>query len=101
MGGAYDIGPQRISWAQHMLTNWVGDHGFLHKLNISVRQPNMVGDTLWWRGKITAKEVRDGNCMVDLDLEAINQVGRQSALGAATVVLPSRARGAVQLPLKP
>ena len=101
MGGAYDIGPQRISWAQHMLTNWVGDHGFLHKLNISVRQPNMVGDTLWWRGKITAKEVRGGNCMVDLDLEAINQVGRQSALGAATVVLPSRARGAVQLPLKP
>ena len=84
-----------------MLTNWVGDQGFLHKLNISVRQPNMVGDTLWWRGKITAKEVRDGNCMVDLDLEASNQVGRQSALGTATVALPSRARGAVQLPIKP
>jgi acyl dehydratase len=28
MGGAYDVGPQRISWAQHMLTNWMGDHAF-------------------------------------------------------------------------
>lgn len=101
MGGAYDIGPQRISWAQHMLTNWIGDHGFLHRLNVSVRRPNMVGDTLWWRGKITAMEVRNGNCMVDLDLEAINQVGAQSALGTATVALPSRERGAVQLPVKP
>jgi len=100
MGGAYDIGPQRISWAQHMLTNWIGDHGFLHKLNVSVRRPNMVGDTLWWRGKIKAKELCDGNCMVDLDLEAINQVGAQSAYGTATVVLPSRAHGAVHLPLK-
>ncbi len=101
MGGAYDIGPQRISWAQHMLTNWIGDHGFLHRLNVSVRRPNMVGDTLWWRAKITGKEVRDGSCMVDLDLEAINQVGAQSALGNATVALPSREHGAVQLPLKP
>lgn len=100
MGGAYDIGPQRISWAQHMLTNWIGDHGFLHKLNVSVRRPNMVGDTLWWHAKVKAREVRDSHCMVDLDLEAINQVGAQSALGTATVVLPSRAHGAVRLPLK-
>ncbi|MBT6273627.1 MAG: hypothetical protein HOI95_05780, partial [Chromatiales bacterium] len=26
MGGAYDVGPQRISWAQQMLCDWVGDH---------------------------------------------------------------------------
>jgi acyl dehydratase len=99
MGGAYDIGPQRISWAQHMLTNWIGDHGFLHKLSVSVRRPNMVGDTLWWHGKIKAKAIRDGHCMVDLDLEAINQVGAHSALGTATVVLPSREHGAVRVPL--
>ncbi|MGE3301712.1 MAG: MaoC family dehydratase N-terminal domain-containing protein [Hyphomonadaceae bacterium] len=101
MGGAYDIGPQRISWAQHMLTNWIGDHGFLHKLSVSVRRPNMVGDTIWWRGKTTRKFERDGACFVELALEAVNQAGAQSAFGTAVVVLPSRARGPVRTPIPP
>ena len=99
MGGAYDIGPQRISWAQNMLTNWIGDHGFLHKLDVAVRKPNMVGDTLWWRGRVTSKAVRHGACMVDVAVEATNQSGGHSAGGTATVVLPSREHGPVQLPL--
>ncbi len=99
MGGAYDIGPQRISWAQHMLTNWVGDHGFLHRLNVSVRKPNMVGDTLWWRGKVTGKELVDGVCVVNLEVEAKNQLNVLSASGTAAVALPSRAHGSIRLPL--
>ncbi|MFC1857178.1 MaoC family dehydratase N-terminal domain-containing protein, partial [Thermodesulfobacteriota bacterium] len=27
--GAYDYGPERISWLGHMMTNWIGDEGFL------------------------------------------------------------------------
>ena len=100
MGGAYDIGPQRIAWAQHMLTNWIGDHGFLHKLNVSVRAPNLVGNTTWWRGVITEK--REGAaCFVDLDIKAENQLGEVTAFGTATVALPSHANGPVPLPLKP
>lgn len=99
MGGAYDIGPQRISWAQHMLTNWIGDNGFLHKLNVAVRKPNLVGDTLWWRGRVTAKAVRGGACMVDVAVDATNQLGALSASGTATVALPSREHGALRLPL--
>lgn len=99
MGGAYDIGPQRISWAQHMLTNWIGDHGFLHKLDVTVRRPNMVGDTIWWRGRVTAKAIRHGACMADLEVTATNQAGERSAFGAATVALPSREHGPLRLPL--
>lgn len=99
MGGAYDIGPQRISWAQHMLTNWIGDHGFLHALDVVVLQPNMVGDTLWWRGTVRAKSIRNGVGMVELDVVAVNQVGVRSANGTATVVLPSREHGPVVLPI--
>ena len=101
MGGVYDIGPQRISWAQHMLTNWIGDHGFLHRLNVSVRQPNLQGDTLWWRGTVTAKRVLAGNAMVELDVVAKNQQGQTSALGTAVVALPSRTHGDVTLPMSP
>jgi len=99
MGGAYDIGPQRISWAQHMLTNWIGDHGFVHTLNVDVLKPNMVGDTLWWRGKVTGKKAENGTCLVTINLEATNQLGSTSARGTASVVLPSREFGPLKLPL--
>jgi len=99
MGGAYDIGPQRISWAQHMMTNWIGDHGFLHTLDVAVLRPNMVGDTLWWRGKVTGKFMSDAGGVVQVDVEATNQTGAVSARGTASVVLPSRERGPVVVPL--
>lgn len=100
MGGAYDIGPQRISWAQHMLTNWISDHGFLHTLDVDVLRPNMVGDTIWWRGTVTDKFVKDGASVVCVELQANNQSGALSARGTASVILPSKERGPVMLPLK-
>jgi acyl dehydratase len=99
MGGAYDIGPQRISWAQNMMTNWIGDHGLLHKLDVDVLKPNMVGDTLWWRGRVTGKSVREGVSLVHVEIDATNQSGVLSARGTAVVALPSRERGPVMVPL--
>ena len=99
MGGAYDVGPQRIAWAQHMLTNWIGDHGFLHKLYVDVRKPNMVGDTIWWRGLVTAKRKEQSVNLVDLTVEARNQVDTLSAGGTAVAALPSREDGPVPLPI--
>ena len=101
MGGAYDVGPQRISWAQHMLCNWMGDHGFLHKLNASVRRPNLVGDTIWWRGTVGAKREVGAVKFVEITVEARNQNDKVSAFGTAVVALPSRADGPVPLPLQP
>jgi acyl dehydratase len=101
MGGVYDVGPQRIAWAQHMLTNWMGDSGFLHRLAVSVRQPNLQGDTIWWRGRVDDKILRNGIASVEISVEATNQLGQSSAYGSATVVLPSRRNGEVSLPLPP
>jgi acyl dehydratase len=101
MGGTYDIGPQRIAWAQHMLCNWMSDHGFLHKLNVTVRAPNLVGNTTWWHGTVEAKREIGAVKLVDLKVKAINQREEHSASGTATVALPSRADGPVPLPLLP
>jgi acyl dehydratase len=101
MGGTYDIGPQRIAWAQHMLCNWMSDHGFLHKLNVTVRAPNLVGNTTWWHGTVEAKREIGAVKLVDLKVKAVNQREEHSASGTATVVLPSRAEGPVPLPLSP
>jgi acyl dehydratase len=99
MEGAYDIGPQRIAWAQHMLTNWIGDHGFLNKLNVSVRRPNLVGDTIWWRGKVTSKRIIGTVCLADITIEAKCQRNIPSAHGTAVVALPSTTYGSVEFPL--
>jgi hypothetical protein len=99
MGGAYDIGPQRIAWASHAITNWMGDEGFLHRLNIEVRRPNLLGDTTWWRGKIAGVVERDGYSVTALDMWADNQLGERTAWGAAEVLLPSRKNGPVKLPI--
>ena len=99
MGGAYDVGPQRIAWAQHMLCNWIGDHGFLHRLAVDVLRPNMVGDTIWWRGEVVGKREVGGAKFLDLMVEARNQVDAISAKGTAMVALPSRTDGPVPLPI--
>ncbi len=99
MGGAYDIGPQRIAWCQHMLTNWIGDHGFMHTLNVNVREPNLVGDTLWWRGEVTGKEMCEGYGVVHLNIHARNQKDVLSADGTASIVLPLRDGGPLKFPL--
>ena len=83
-----------------MLTNWVGDRGFLHKLDVSVLRPNMVGDTIWWRGVVSEKFIQGGQCMVVVTLSAVNQIDQVSARGTAVVVLQSRYGCAVVTPLK-
>src|SRR5207247_4083133 len=89
--GAYDYGPERVAWLGHLVTNWMGDDGMLARLNVQVRRHNLIGDTTWCRGRVTAATVRDGQGEVTLDLQAVNQRGEIIARGVATVVLPHRA----------
>ncbi|MBI2909595.1 MAG: MaoC family dehydratase N-terminal domain-containing protein [Chloroflexi bacterium] len=87
---AYDIGAQRISWLGHLLTNWMGDDGFLKKLYAELRMFNLLGDTCWCRGKVTKKYIEDGQHLVDCEMWAENQRGNLTAPGRATIALPSR-----------
>ena len=88
--GAYDFGPERIAWLGHLLTDWMGDDGFLKRLNVQVRGHNIVGDATWCRGEVVETGVVDGEGRVECAIRCVNQHGRTTALGAATVVLPPR-----------
>jgi acyl dehydratase len=66
---------------------------------VAVRQPNLVGDTLWWRGEVNNEAERQGYSVVDLAIRATNQNNVVSADGTASVILPSRAKGAVRFPI--
>jgi len=88
--GAYDYGPERISWMGHLMTNWIGDDGFLHKLDAKVVRHNPEGDFLTIRGTVTNK-YRDGDkhC-VECELTARQQDGETSCTAVATAHLPPR-----------
>ena len=88
--GAYDYGPQRVSWMGTLLTNWMGDDAFLKRLRVECRRFNVYGDTQWCKGRVVGKRVHEGAPLVDVEIWAENQRGEVTAPGQATVMLPSR-----------
>lgn len=89
--GFYDYGPQRVSWMGHLMTNWIGDDGWLKELEVQVRRPNIEGDTQWCKGRVTKKYVGEsGEHLVECEIWAENQRGEVTAPGRAVAVLPHR-----------
>ncbi len=86
--GAYDYGPERVSWLGHVVTNWMGDQGRLLRLRAQVRRHNLIGDVTWCRGVVTAKD--HATSTVTVQLRAINQREELTAQGHAIVELPRR-----------
>lgn len=87
---AYDYGCQRISWLCNLLTNWMGDDGFLMRLRGELRRFNVVGDTSWLKGRVIRKYVEDDRYFVEVECWAENQRGEVTLPGKATVILPSK-----------
>jgi acyl dehydratase len=88
---AYDYGPERIAWLATLLTNWIGDDGFLSELYCEVRRFNLIGDLTYCRGKVVSKEEHDARAgTVKLEIEAVDQRGDSTAGGWAQVTLPRR-----------
>jgi acyl dehydratase len=93
----YDYGSQRISWLGHLLTNWMGNDGFLKRLYAKLVGFNMVGDTTWCKGKVTKKYEHDEECSIDCQIWGENQRGQVTVEGEATIALPSKNKGIMPL----
>jgi acyl dehydratase len=89
---AYDYGPERISWMATMLTNWIGNHGFLQELYCEIRGFNLLGDVTHCRGEVEecVMPVAMSEGKVRLKVWAENQRGDTTAKGWAIVRLPMR-----------
>ncbi|WP_194830142.1 MaoC family dehydratase N-terminal domain-containing protein [Nocardia sp. XZ_19_231] len=96
----YDYGGMRETWLCHLLTDWIGDDGWLWKLRCEHRKFNYLGDTTWVRGTVTDKREVDGRHEVHLEVRCENQRGEITTPGTAVVLLPTRGR-AVELPTPP
>ena len=85
--GAYDYGPERCSWLSHMITNWIGDDGFLISLKSEIRRHNPEGDVIFIDAEVTNKYRSGDRFLVSFDLLAKNQNGELSATGTAVAEL--------------
>ena len=90
----FDYGRMRETWLIHLCTDWMGDDAWLWKLDCEFRLFNYVGDTQWLDGTVVRRYLADGDRpAVDLELRAVNQRGKVTTPGHATVLLPEpRAR---------
>lgn len=85
----FDFGPQRISWAAHLCTDWCGDAGVLSELEIKLLSPNFLGDLTWFEGEVTGlRRDEKGRGQVDVKIEGRNQRGEISTAGRAVIQLP-------------
>jgi acyl dehydratase len=98
----YDYGRMRETWLIHLCTDWMGDDGWLWKLDAEMRKFNYVGDTHWMRGRVVRKYLANGDRpAVDLDVWGENQRGEVTTPGHASILLPSREHGPAELPEPP
>jgi len=89
MPGGYDTGHQRTQWFGHMLTDWMGDAGFLSRLSCKSHLPIVIGDTVFVRGSVVSKRPKEGSAVgiIGCDLVGVNQLGEVVMEGSAEVQL--------------
>ena len=94
----YDFGEQRVAWLAHLVTDWMGDDAWLVSFDSQVRRFVYIGDTVWIRGEVAGKESKDGEHRMTINIKAEDHRDEVTAIGTATVLLPSRVSGPVTLP---
>jgi acyl dehydratase len=86
---AYGLAALSEGLVCHLVTNWMGDDGFLKKLECRQRRLNHLGDVSWMKGKVIRKYIENGEHLVDLEVYCQNQVDIIHMDGKATVMLLS------------
>ena len=89
---AYDLGMQRFCWAGHVITNWMGDEGFMKKLSARCILFNVFGDTQFVGGTVAKKWTEGDEYLVEIAIKTVNQRGEETMPGKAVVSLPSKVK---------
>ena len=88
--GAFGIGNLRWSYLLNALREWAGDEADIRELGVQFRAINNKDDVLTTRAVVTEKKEEDGECLVVLEVDVVNQHGEPTTPGRAVVALPSR-----------
>ena len=86
--GAFGMGNLRYAYIMNSLRAWIGDEAEIREVGCQFRAINQKNDTLTVTGKVTKKEVVEGENRVFLDINVVNQNGDATCPGHAVVALP-------------
>jgi len=87
---AFHFGGQARTLMARLITNWMGDDGFLTRYNWRHMMRTPIGDTVIGRGKVTDKREANGEHLVDLSVWLENIKGYVTEAAVATVRLLSK-----------
>lgn len=88
---AHSAGRQNEGILGHLISNWMGDDGFVKRLYCEHRGLWFHGETLWLKGKVVRKYVENGKHLVDIDAWSENILtGLKCTIAKATVKLLTR-----------
>ncbi len=88
MPGPFDNGVMRFAWVAPLITNWMGDNGFLRRLYVEIRKPVIYGDVMTYEGTVADKD--ESRSVVKLEITGTNQEGEVTTKGGAEVELPRK-----------
>jgi acyl dehydratase len=89
-GAAFGMGNLRWAYVLNALRAWIGDEAEVRELSLQFRAVNHKHDVLRTQGIVTDKKQENGENLVILDVNVVNQKDEKTAPGRAVVVLPSR-----------
>jgi len=88
--GAFGMGNLRFAYLHNMLREWAGDEAHIKSVGCQYRAINQKNDVLTCTGKVKAKRIENGEHLVDLAIDVVNQEGHSTTPGEAIVSLSSR-----------
>ena len=89
-GAAFGMGNLRWAYVLNALRAWIGDEAEVRELSLQFRAVNHKHDVLRTTGVVTEKKQENGENLVVLEVNVLNQKDEKTAPGRAVVALPSR-----------
>jgi hypothetical protein len=95
-------GQLKRAWLVQLMTDWIGDQGFLKKFSCqframdyptlmkSITEPADETPTNWCKGRVINKGIEEGQHYIECEIWVENQKGEKTTPGTAVVILPSR-----------
>jgi acyl dehydratase len=74
----------------HLISNWMGDDGFVKCLELQCREVTFLGEMSTIKGKVIKKHVENNEHLVDLEVWGETETGIKHTVGTASVRLLSR-----------
>ena len=90
---AFGMGALQWAYLHDLLRSWIGEDGRIASVSCQFRSPNLKGQTVSAKGRVTALRDEAAERVVELEVWTEEQSGTKLTLGEATVAFPISVEG--------